>query len=284
MKNLLLNQFIIIIHTLFLKHQKMFFNNDDRINDSLPKCIHSVNNADSNVINDIDDINNSFVINDNNNINNRVVIITSNINNNDNNREDIDRRYSFSNSRDDNNTNEKVCQHDDANILVNIYRFKFTEDFMIELHNFSKIHQYDDRKAFKEAWVIWAEENSDLIDAEVTRLNNIGYQGNVLDKMFKSARYYFRKKSTEKKEPCDRKEYVGVKKEFLEVMDSHIRRNMKNVDYKPSNGFTIFCKENIELLKDEIAILCNLGYTDSNDIRNKIKKTYKNRYFILINK
>ena len=30
-----------------------------------------------------------------------------------------------------------------------IYRFKFTEEFMVYLYNFSKIHQYDDRKDFK---------------------------------------------------------------------------------------------------------------------------------------
>ena len=36
-----------------------------------------------------------------------------------------------------------------------IYRYKFTEHFMEELYEFSKIHQYDARKDFKEAWKIW---------------------------------------------------------------------------------------------------------------------------------
>ena len=82
-----------------------------------------------------------------------------------------------------------------------IFRFKFTEEFMEELHNFSKIHQYDHRKDFKDAWVKWTEENQDIIAKEVDRLVAMGYPNEddiVDDKMFKSARYYFRKKSTVK--------------------------------------------------------------------------------------
>ena len=80
-----------------------------------------------------------------------------------------------------------------------IYRFKFTEEFMVELYNFAKIHQYDHRKDFKEAWKIWLEENAEIVEDEVRRLTNLRYDGDILEKMFKSARYYFRKKGTEKK-------------------------------------------------------------------------------------
>lgn len=80
-----------------------------------------------------------------------------------------------------------------------IYRFKFTENFMTELYKFSKIHQYDDRKDFKEAWKIWTEENDDIIELEMCRMLRLGYNGDVLDKMFKSARYYFRKKVQKKR-------------------------------------------------------------------------------------
>ena len=102
---------------------------------------------------------------------------------------------------------------------VSIYRYKFTDDFTQELYKFSKIHQYDHRKDFKDAWQIWTEENENLVDGEVRRLTNLGYDGDVLDKMFKSARYYFRKKDTDKKEPQKRRVYVGVQKELLEAMD-----------------------------------------------------------------
>jgi hypothetical protein len=190
--------------------------------------------------------------------------------------------YSLQSSSKIDDTNKKNDK-DILDINVNIYRYKFTESFMEELYKFSKIHEYDNRKDFKEAWQIWIEEQEDIIDAEVRRLINLGYQGNVMDKMFKSARYYFRKKKSENnKEPQKRREYQSVQKELLEQMDEHIKTNISNKDYKPSEGFDQFCQENIDILKEEVSKLCKSGLTDSDEIKKKIKKTYKNRYFLFI--
>ena len=167
---------------------------------------------------------------------------------------------------------------------INIYRYKFTNDFTNELYKFSKIHQYDHRKDFKEAWEIWIDDNSNLVDDEVRRLTNLGYNGDILDKMFKSARYYFRKKSTEKKEPVKRRIYVGSQKDLLEAMDDHIKCNISSGEFKPADGFDEFCKKNVDILKDQVNQLIRSGITDSNEIKSKIKKTYKNRYFLIISK
>ena len=102
--------------------------------------------------------------------------------------------------------------------------------------------------------------------------------------MFKSARYYFRKKSSEKKEPKTRREYVSVQKNLLDAMDNHIKINMADDNYKPSDGFLSFCKDNMALLKEEVAILYKNGITNSAEVQDKIKKTYKNRYFMIISK
>jgi hypothetical protein len=102
--------------------------------------------------------------------------------------------------------------------------------------------------------------------------------------MFKSARYYFRKKSTEKKVPQKRRSYVGIQTELLEAMDKHINANKKNDNYKPSSGFDEFCKQYVEILQIEVVNLFKSGIKDSEEIKNKIKKTYKNRYFMSISK
>jgi len=161
---------------------------------------------------------------------------------------------------------------------TNIYRYKFADEVAQELDRFSKVHQYDDRHTFKEAWTEWTNDNEDLISTEVRRLTDLGYEGDALDKMFKSARYYHRKKSTVKKTPAVRRNYVGVQKELLEAMDKYIQEN----DSKPAVGFVDFCKAHMELLKTEIDILRTHGITERQEIQNKIKKTYKNRYFMLI--
>ena len=164
-----------------------------------------------------------------------------------------------------------------------IYRYKFTEDFMAELYNFAKIHQYDHRKDFKEAWVKWSEDNSEIIMNETERLLALGYQNedNIDDKMFKSARYYFRKKSPIKSEPKQRRQYISVDHDLLAAMDRHISNNISN---KPESAFILFCKDNEAILRQSVAQICAHGVTDSQSIQSKIKKTYKNRYFILTNK
>lgn len=161
-----------------------------------------------------------------------------------------------------------------------IFRYKFSESFAQELYEFSKIHQYDDRATFKEEWTSWTEENEELVEREIKRLSSIGYQGDILNKMFKSSRYYFRKKSTEKKTPVQRRSYVSVSQDILNNMDEYISKTFAS---KPSLSFVEYCKENTETLQEEVKSLCAKGITDPVEIRDKIKKTYKNRYFVIIN-
>jgi hypothetical protein len=180
-----------------------------------------------------------------------------------------------------------------TSLSIPIYRFKFTQDFMEELHKFSKIHYLDNRKDFKEAWVIWSEEEEkkDLIEKEIKRLNDLGFHGDILDKMFKSARYYFRKRedintSKEVFTENSQRHYHCCSKYLLEIMDKQIKNLLleKDKESKPSIAFLHFCKENRDLLKEEIESLFKSGFTDVKEIQNKIKKTYKNKYFSIIHK
>jgi hypothetical protein len=172
---------------------------------------------------------------------------------------------------------ESPLGDNDKNALT--YRFKFTQEFMDALFQFSKVHQYDDRHSFKEAWKQWSEVNETLFSDEVRRLTNLDYKGNIEEKMYKSARYYYRKKGTEKNAPAERRPYVCSQKELIEAMDVHIQQHMS----KPSDGFLDFCQCNLELLKTEVSIMVQIGFKDHQEIREKIKKTYKNRYFLIAN-
>jgi len=173
---------------------------------------------------------------------------------------------------------EIIDNHKSAMILI--YRFKFTQDFMDSLFQFSKVHQYDDRQSFKEAWKNWTESNENLVNNEIRRLTNLDYKGKIEDKMFKSARYYYRKKGTEKNAPVERRPYVCSQKELIEAIDSHIESHMS----KPSDGFLDFCQGHFELLKTEVDHMVQVGFTDHLEIKEKIKKTYKNRYFLISHK
>jgi phage terminase Nu1 subunit (DNA packaging protein) len=69
-------------------------------------------------------------------------------------------------------------------------------------------------------------------------------------------------------------------------MDKHLVSIIKNANFKPAQGFIQFCNQHIDLLREEITRLtaeCIVGMT-SKTLADKIKKTYKNRYFMIHNK
>lgn len=164
-----------------------------------------------------------------------------------------------------------------------IFRYKFADTVVEELIRFSKIHQEDDRHQFKEAWSEWIVYNSSIVESEVSRLHSLGYQGDVVEKMFKSARYYFRKKSTEKKEPVVRRNYITVSKDINQSIDTHINEHAGEENYTPAKGYDDYCYRNEQILTEWIDSLRS-EQLDPKDIQYKIKKTYKNRYYVVNNK
>lgn len=163
----------------------------------------------------------------------------------------------------------------------NIYRFKFSQEFLNELQDFCRIHKFDESKKFKDEWEIWVETNKEVINLEQKRLKEIGYEGDSLKKMYKSARYYFKNKDGEKKEPRKRRQYIGLDRDFLESIDNHIEY-IKEDNLKPAEALLNFLDNNsyINVIRNEKLRLKSYSLNDD-EIRQKFKKTYKNRYFII---
>ena len=167
----------------------------------------------------------------------------------------------------------------------NIYRHNFSSTMMSALYEFSKVHQYDAREDYKEAWIAWMDENEVIIYEEIKLLKAKGFEGDVREKMYKSGRYYFRKKNDHgerHKETQMRKKYVALDHEILDLMDNHMRR----IDdlSKPSIMLESFCILHEKELDEEELRLTQEYNMSRDEFYRKIKKTYKNRYFQNINK
>ena len=160
-----------------------------------------------------------------------------------------------------------------------IFRYKFAEETIQIIYQFSKVHQFDDRETFKEAWNKWLIDNEEQIQSEKRRLLDLGYEGNIDKKLYISSRYYYRNKQVGKQEPKKRRKYISCDHDFLELMDLHIEGNCKKEQMKPAVGFEKFCNEHKEEFDNQV-----LKYVDFEKemILAKIKKTYKNRYFQFI--
>jgi hypothetical protein len=116
---------------------------------------------------------------------------------------------------------------------------------------------------------------------EVERLKNAGYEGDVLDKMFKSARYYFRKKEEkteqEKKEGVARKQYVSLCPRFLEQIDLFIVDLLKLEAYSPASAYEEFCKTKKEIIIKQVDIL--ISDMEPEEVCIKLKKNAYISYF-----
>ena len=164
-----------------------------------------------------------------------------------------------------------------------IYRFKFSNELMDPLTEFSNKHRFDDPELFKVYWDRWITQphNIEIISKEKDRLNNLGYDGDINDKMYKTVRYYLKNKSLEKKQPKKRRKYITLDKEFLEKMDDHILDVAIVQDLKPAHAYNNFISiwENMRLVEEQMQELIAKDLTEL-AASNKIKKTYKNRYFL----
>ena len=161
--------------------------------------------------------------------------------------------------------------------MTTVYRHKFAPATIEHMDYFAKLHKDDDRKTFKEAWERWTNNNSEMIATEKRLHSEAGYNGDVVDKMYKSVRYYYRKKkvetTTEKKEQ-KRRDYVALDRDLLREMDAHIEKNRTT---KPATAFDDFCENNKDIIKNEAMRLKE--FLKADEIVEKIKKTYKNRHF-----
>jgi hypothetical protein len=210
---------------------------------------------------------------------------------------------------------------------IKTYRHEFSKEFMAKLSRFSKVHQYDDRHAYKSEWQKWInqEEIAQAMDIEKRRLQENGYIGDIDDKMFKAGRYYFRKKTTTAgintpssppsasatdlpETPTatviagiERRNYITMSKQCFRLMDDHIHKAAANTSttaspstpFKPSVCYSDFYETKMasdEMTKEIGNIVEKYEKTPgamsnftadelTQEIMDKIKKTYKNRYY-----
>ena len=183
-----------------------------------------------------------------------------------------------------------------AIIAPAIFRFDFAPNVVSKISEFA-LYQYDkNRKEYKKAWEPWCEENKEMIAEEIRRLKETGYDGDITDKMYKAGRYYFRKKSKKARKEQEqgtvevevevevvkkKRLYIMVKSETIAYIDTHIKQHINDNDFSPKTGYDKFLKTSVEIVRSESENLKRKFELSDDDIRSKIKKTYKNRYYIM---
>lgn len=166
--------------------------------------------------------------------------------------------------------------------MTTIFRFKLSDELNDCMYHFAKIHAYDDLKTFKEAFDSWYKTDQivSFVQQEDLRLHKNGYTGDLRQKIFKSVRYYYRKKRGNINEQGhieidsnkERTKSFYLPKQMFDYIDRIIANNLNT---KPSILFTTFLEtyDNNSLVQE---------YIDK-DV-SKLKKAFKNRIFKLQSK
>lgn len=187
---------------------------------------------------------------------------------------------------------EDTTAYNDVIIKAKTYRFKLSDEMCDLLLQFSQQHKFNTKDEFKENWDVWTTEYQDEIFNERERLRKLGYDGDIVNKMYKSVRYYYCKKHTKGgivKEK--RRKYIPKNEEFIELVDNFIKRQCNNehtvegdvvvCSFKPSDGWNLFIKLYEEDITKEVSRIMEVNTSiNKADALHKIKKTFNNRYFI----
>ncbi len=150
----------------------------------------------------------------------------------------------------------------DTAIVPQIYRFKLDINIINIISSFAKQNQHAIQKDYKEEWKKFIEENKEIIMREETRLKELGYQGDVIEKMYKSGRYYFKNKNPDKTVvKKTRKRYERINNEIRKSIKEHVDESIKQ-KIKPADAYENYITK-YPLYKNN----------------SSIKKAYKNIYY-----
>lgn len=174
-----------------------------------------------------------------------------------------------------------------------IYRYKFSTEFVFALMEFARMNIMLNSENFKKSWVCWSKINAEMIALEKQRLVDLGYNKSVEDKMYNSARYYFRSKykngynddMVKKGSKQNRRKYIPLNREFLKNIEMHINGLLSNDgNIQPKKAYEDFIKNHKNLQDKEYERIRDLELEDTlseDELALKVKKTYKNKFYTL---
>lgn len=140
------------------------------------------------------------------------------------------------------------------------YSFRFSPQFTALLSEFGASSAGLALRDFRAAWERFAQENSDLVGAEADGLARLGFQGDVLRKMFLSARHYHGRPEKKRGQAPRRVDATWERydSDLYKAMRAHVESHLKE---RPKRAYELFIGKG--------------GYDDT----ERLKRAYKNMYY-----
>jgi hypothetical protein len=160
------------------------------------------------------------------------------------------------------------------------YRFKFNKELLDSIKEFSKLHSNDNCDDFLDAFHLWKRVNNEIISLEEKRILDLGFNGNIEEKIYKSARYYFKNKknTTYKLNKQLKTNYIPRNPVFFKMIETYINKN----PIKASLLYKEFINETDTNILSEInteIVRLKTFELNQTECLQKIKKMFNNAYY-----
>tara|TARA_Y100000768_G_scaffold387804_1_gene380350 strand:+ start:294 stop:836 length:543 start_codon:yes stop_codon:yes gene_type:complete len=175
-----------------------------------------------------------------------------------------------------------------------IYRYKIkSKELYDSIIEFSKSNRHKEDDEIKKEFIDWVNSRniSILVKEEEEELKKTDYDliNNPIErKIYKSIKYYHIKKinnnskfKDKPKKNKDTKKNIKFSKELIDTVQKHIKKDENSI--KPSLLFDEFIKTNNDLIIQEHRNNNKIDLSDE-DYNYKLKKMFKNQYFMIFNK
>jgi len=192
-----------------------------------------------------------------------------------------------------------------------IHRFKalrhdFSEKCKKTLDQFAIMNQNLPRKEFQAEWMKWTNTHEKLFEKESDVLKKNGFEGDIMDKMYKSVRYYHRKKinKKKKKEINQEQEQHNPTKKYIRLtdilhnqmnnhittyMNKHLKNTNTNANTNPQEqelisithvqSFHDFLENNREMIVGELVKIKHTKGSLVENMGNKLQRNYRDKFY-----
>ena len=172
------------------------------------------------------------------------------------------------------------------------FRYDFSSEVGDLLAKFSDDHETEKYKIFQSSWNSWinTDEVREILTKECNHLQKEGYIGDVWDKMYKSARYYYKKRGQINKEDkntrTERSPKIKFSANYLKQVNesilSQLNKNITDnniINLSNTEAFNEFCKSNKTEIVEELRLVKDQHGEIPKDIIKKMKKVFKNHFY-----
>ncbi len=178
-------------------------------------------------------------------------------------------------------------------VIIQSFRHDFSDAMKANLEQFTQAHHNEPRKQYQQSWNEWTQTHQQIFSKECEALYKQGFEGDPMDKLYKSARYYFRKKTlgtlasqqqTDNKEDKERT-YVRIPSKITESMITFIKQSLENstrgtkLELSQQNAFHDYVTQHKELIFTSLVTRRQEKGGLEENMDKKLKKAFRNKFY-----